>query len=113
VSDPRIIEPTDAIISVSRACICGSDLSLYKSMERTGTRRVMGREAIGVVEHVGVDVRKIKGVSALCFFIVLLSFRLLRAIISIPYRNAVVKPYESVRGDRSALHKQEICATTM
>ena len=60
VPDPTIIEPTDAIISVSRACICGSDLWPYKNMEHDNRGRVMGHEAIGVVEDVGADVRKIK-----------------------------------------------------
>src|SRR6266576_6661052 len=60
VPDPKIIEPTDAIISVTRACICGSDLWPYKNMERTETSRVMGHEAIGVVEDVGAEVRTIK-----------------------------------------------------
>src|SRR4030095_13740085 len=60
VPDPRIIEPTDAIISVSRACICGSDLWPYKNMEHDNRGRVMGHEAIGVVEDVGADVCKIK-----------------------------------------------------
>jgi threonine dehydrogenase-like Zn-dependent dehydrogenase len=60
VPDPRIIEPTDAIISVSRACICGSDLWPYKNMEHDNRGRVMGHEAIGVVEDAGSDVRKIK-----------------------------------------------------
>ena len=60
VPDPKIVEPTDAIISVTRACICGSDLWPYKSMERNADGRVMGHEAIGIVEDVGRDVRKIK-----------------------------------------------------
>src|SRR5437764_1394474 len=60
VPDPKIIEPTDAIIRVTRACVCGSDLWPYQKMERCDTGRVMGHEAIGVVEEVGADVRKIK-----------------------------------------------------
>jgi threonine dehydrogenase-like Zn-dependent dehydrogenase len=60
VPDPRISEPTDAIISVSRACICGSDLWPYKNMEHDNRGRVMGHEAIGVVEDLGSGVRKIK-----------------------------------------------------
>ena len=60
VSDPKIVEPTDAIISVTRACICGSDLWPYKSMARNDDGRVMGHEAIGIVEEVGRDVRTIK-----------------------------------------------------
>jgi threonine dehydrogenase-like Zn-dependent dehydrogenase len=57
VPDPSIVEPTDALIRVTRACICGSDLHPYHQMERgeTGTR--MGHEAIGVIEDVGDDVR--------------------------------------------------------
>jgi threonine dehydrogenase-like Zn-dependent dehydrogenase len=60
VPDPRIIEATDAVVSVTHACICGSDLWPYKSMEPSETGRVMGHEAIGVVEAVGADVRTLK-----------------------------------------------------
>jgi threonine dehydrogenase-like Zn-dependent dehydrogenase len=58
--DPKIIEPTDAVIRVTRACVCGSDLWPYQKMEHSDTGRVMGHEAIGVVEDVGADVRMIK-----------------------------------------------------
>src|SRR5881397_1082731 len=60
VPDARIVEPTDAIVTVTRACICGSDLWPYQQMEPTDTGRVMGHEAIGVVEAVGGEVRKIR-----------------------------------------------------
>src|SRR5881275_2361891 len=60
VPDPQIIEPTDAVIRVTRACVCGSDLWPYQKMERSVSGRVMGHEAIGVVEDVGADVRTIK-----------------------------------------------------
>ena len=60
VPDARIIEPTDAVVTVTRACICGSDLWPYKTMEHSDTGRVMGHEAIGVVEAIGPDVRTIK-----------------------------------------------------
>ena len=60
VPDARVIEPTDALVTVTRACICGSDLWPYKTMEHSDTGRVMGHEAIGVVESVGADVRTIK-----------------------------------------------------
>ena len=60
VPDPKILEPTDAVIRVTRACVCGSDLWPYQKMERSDTGRVMGHEAIGVVEDVGADVRRIK-----------------------------------------------------
>ena len=60
VPDARIIEPTDALVSVTRACICGSDLWPYKTMEHSGKGRSMGHEFIGIVEAVGSDVRTIK-----------------------------------------------------
>ena len=60
VPDPSIVEPTDAIIRVTSACICGSDLWPYADLEPTETGRPMGHEAIGVVEDVGADVRTIK-----------------------------------------------------
>ena len=60
VPDARIIEPTDALVTVTRACICGSDLWPYKSMEPSEKGRVMGHEAVGVVEAVGADVRAVK-----------------------------------------------------
>ena len=60
VPDPRLVEPTDALVVVTRAAICGSDLWPYKSMEPTATGRRMGHEFIGVVEDVGADVRTMK-----------------------------------------------------
>jgi threonine dehydrogenase-like Zn-dependent dehydrogenase len=60
VADARIIEPTDALVTVTRACICGSDLWPYKAMEPSETGIIMGHEAIGVVEGVGADVRNLK-----------------------------------------------------
>jgi threonine dehydrogenase-like Zn-dependent dehydrogenase len=60
VPDARVIEPTDALVAVTRACICGSDLWPYKTMEQSEKGRVMGHEAIGVVESVGADVRNLK-----------------------------------------------------
>lgn len=60
VPDARLINPTDAVVRVTRACICGSDLWPYKGMEPTDSGIVMGHEAIGVVDAVGADVRTIK-----------------------------------------------------
>src|SRR4051794_5470198 len=60
VPDPSIDAPTDAILRITRACICGSDLWPYASMERSETGQSMGHEAIGVVEDVGSDVTTIK-----------------------------------------------------
>jgi threonine dehydrogenase-like Zn-dependent dehydrogenase len=55
--DPSIVDPTDAIVRVTRACICGSDLWPYASMQPSETGQSMGHEAIGVVDEVGAEVR--------------------------------------------------------
>lgn len=61
VPDAGILEPTDAVLTVSHACICGSDLWPYKGFEEfPETGRRMGHEAIGVVDSVGADVRTLK-----------------------------------------------------
>lgn len=60
VADATLKDPTDALMRVTRACICGSDLWPYKDMAPTEGGRRMGHEAIGVVEAVGKDVRKLK-----------------------------------------------------
>src|SRR5947208_7591622 len=60
VPDAGLIEPTDALVAVSRACICGSDLWPYKLMKPGEPPRRMGHEAIGVVEAVGADVDTLK-----------------------------------------------------
>jgi len=59
VPDARLIEPTDALVAVTRAAICGSDLWPYKAMEPTETGRRMGHEFIGTIEAVGADVQKL------------------------------------------------------
>jgi len=60
VPDAHIIEPTDALIKISAACICGSDLWPYKELKAEEHGRRMGHEAIGIVESVGADVRTVK-----------------------------------------------------
>src|SRR5436190_15372119 len=60
VPDPSIIEPTDAIMRVVRASICGSDLWPYNDMPKSETGQSMGHEAIGVVTDVGSEVRTVK-----------------------------------------------------
>ncbi|BCJ51921.1 IMP dehydrogenase [Actinoplanes sp. NBRC 14428] len=57
--DPRIIEPTDAIIRLSATCICGSDLWPYRGAEPVD-HQVMGHEYVGVVTEVGSRVHTIK-----------------------------------------------------
>jgi threonine dehydrogenase-like Zn-dependent dehydrogenase len=59
VPDAAIREPTDALIRVTRACICGSDLWPYNDGPNVEGQR-MGHEAVGVVEDVGSDVHTIR-----------------------------------------------------
>lgn len=60
VPDASLVESTDALVRVTRACICGSDLWPYKKLPYSDGGRVMGHEAIGVVEDIGSDVRNVK-----------------------------------------------------
>lgn len=59
VPNPTIVEPTDAIIRVTAACICGSDLWPYRGDEPVKRPTQMGHEYVGIVEEVGADVRDI------------------------------------------------------
>lgn len=58
--DPKIDQPTDAIVRVVASCVCGSDLWPYASMPATDTGRPMGHEFLGVIEDTGADVRGLK-----------------------------------------------------
>jgi len=58
---PEILHPEDAIIRVTRACICGSDLHLYHGMvPDTRVGSTFGHEFIGVVEETGPMVQNLK-----------------------------------------------------
>src|SRR5688500_14161574 len=59
---PEIVEPTDAIIRVSAACVCGSDLWPYRGIgtEEAQWPTPMGHEYVGIVEEVGSDVATIE-----------------------------------------------------
>jgi threonine dehydrogenase-like Zn-dependent dehydrogenase len=59
VPDPSIVDPTDAILRVVRACICGSDLWPYNDMPENAVGHSMGHEAIGVVEAADCDDRSV------------------------------------------------------
>jgi len=60
VPDPAIQEPTDAIVRIVRAAICGSDLQPYHSMAATDQGRRMGHEYLGLVEDVGSEVTRLR-----------------------------------------------------
>ena len=53
VPDPKIEVPTDAIVSVVTACICGSDLWPYRSLPPVAAGQRIGHEFLGLVEDVG------------------------------------------------------------
>jgi len=57
--DAAIREPTDAIVRVALACVCGSDLWFYRG-ESPFEPGPIGHEFIGVVEDVGAEVHKVK-----------------------------------------------------
>jgi threonine dehydrogenase-like Zn-dependent dehydrogenase len=61
VPDPRIEEPTDAIVKVTSSGICGSDLHLYEVMGPfLDVGDVLGHEVIGVVEETGSEVGRLR-----------------------------------------------------
>ncbi|WP_312535909.1 alcohol dehydrogenase catalytic domain-containing protein [Acinetobacter variabilis] len=68
---PQILQPTDAIIKLSKVTICGTDLGIWKgknpeieevAKEKTGSfnGRILGHEGIGIVEEVGSAVQNFK-----------------------------------------------------
>ncbi|CAN5846916.1 zinc-dependent alcohol dehydrogenase [soil metagenome] len=58
---PEIKHPQDAIVRVTRSCICGSDLHLYNgSVPDTRVGMTFGHEFTGVVEEIGSEVQKLK-----------------------------------------------------
>jgi threonine dehydrogenase-like Zn-dependent dehydrogenase len=58
--DPKITEPTDAVIRLSATCVCGSDLWPYRGIEAVDGPSPMGHEYAGIVQEVGSQVRNIK-----------------------------------------------------
>lgn len=58
---PEILHPEDAVVRVTRSCICGSDLHLYNgSVPDTRVGMTFGHEITGIVEHVGPEVTNLK-----------------------------------------------------
>ncbi|MFZ5480921.1 MAG: zinc-dependent alcohol dehydrogenase [Myxococcota bacterium] len=58
--DPRILEPSDAIVRVTSTAICGSDLHIYNGMLPQPRPMVLGHEFMGIVQQVGPDVRRLR-----------------------------------------------------
>lgn len=57
---PTIVHATDAILRVSAACVCGSDLWPYRGIAQVGDPHPMGHEYVGIVEEVGGEVSTIR-----------------------------------------------------
>jgi 2-desacetyl-2-hydroxyethyl bacteriochlorophyllide A dehydrogenase len=58
--DPAIEEPGDAVLRITRAGICGSDLHFFHGKAPMDPGTIMGHEAVGIVERVGTDVRTVR-----------------------------------------------------
>jgi len=62
VPDPSILQPTDAVVRVTKAGICGSDMHIYNHGEAFGFTHGcrLGHEFVGVVEEVGSEVTRVR-----------------------------------------------------
>jgi threonine dehydrogenase-like Zn-dependent dehydrogenase len=61
VPDPKIVDPTDAIIRITSTAICGSDLHLYDGIvPKMQKGDILGHEPMGIVEEIGKGVTKLK-----------------------------------------------------
>jgi threonine dehydrogenase-like Zn-dependent dehydrogenase len=58
--DPKIEQPTDAVIRLAATCVCGSDLWSYRGIEPVHGPAPMGHEYAGIIEEIGPDVRNVK-----------------------------------------------------
>jgi threonine dehydrogenase-like Zn-dependent dehydrogenase len=58
--DPKIIQPTDAILRLAATCVCGSDLWPYRGLQAIDGPTHMGHEYCGIVEEVGSAVKSIR-----------------------------------------------------
>ena len=60
VPDPTIAKPTDALVRVTAACVCGSDLWPYRGINAVTEPTRIGHEFVGIVEEVGSEVRSVR-----------------------------------------------------
>jgi threonine dehydrogenase-like Zn-dependent dehydrogenase len=60
VPDPQVQKPTDALVRVTAACVCGSDLWPYRGINEVRRPRRIGHEFVGIVEEVGAEVRSLR-----------------------------------------------------
>ncbi|MFN2624681.1 MAG: alcohol dehydrogenase catalytic domain-containing protein, partial [Mycobacteriales bacterium] len=60
VPDPKVLEPTDAVVRITHACICGSDLWGYRGIAEWPAGMRTGHEWLGVVDDVGAEVQSVR-----------------------------------------------------
>ncbi|GGW55244.1 IMP dehydrogenase [Streptomyces lucensis JCM 4490] len=60
LGDPKILQPTDAIIRTAVTCVCGSDLWPWRGLDATDEAHPMGHEYVGFVEEVGAEVTAVE-----------------------------------------------------
>jgi threonine dehydrogenase-like Zn-dependent dehydrogenase len=60
VPDPSVVAPTDAVVRVTAACVCGSDLWPYRGINEVHGPTRIGHEFVGIVEEVGPEVRSLR-----------------------------------------------------
>src|SRR5262249_12869309 len=61
VSDPKIQEPTDAVVRLTASAICGTDLHFVRgTVPGMVPGTILGHEGVGIVEEVGADVRNVQ-----------------------------------------------------
>lgn len=60
IAKPVIEEPTDAVIKLAAACVCGSDLWAYRGDDPIDEPVQVGHEYVGVVEEIGANVQNVK-----------------------------------------------------
>src|SRR5437870_6761046 len=60
LDDPKILEPTDAIVRLAATCVCGSDLWPYRGIQEIAKPTPFGHEYCGIVEEVGGEVTSVR-----------------------------------------------------
>lgn len=66
VPDPRIEQPTDAVVRITSTCICGSDLHMYEGRTSVERGKVLGHENLGEIVEVGDAVVRVKVGDRVC-----------------------------------------------
>jgi threonine dehydrogenase-like Zn-dependent dehydrogenase len=59
-AEPKIVEPTDAVIRIAATCVCGSDLWPYRGLQAVAKPTPFGHEYCGIVEETGRAVKSVK-----------------------------------------------------